>query len=707
MKEKLTSLWQKLFGDSVRAFGVVSLIFLASMAIAPAKNHFSEWRRYQHGYLRMIRNRSEANMLQRHFPGGIQQIWLPELGVVDRCTSCHVGLKEGSFADVATQPYRKHPMIPHSLDQFGCTICHRGQGAATTVAEAHNSTLAWEQPILPAKYIESSCGQCHRGQLLGAPQLNEGRRLLTCEGCVHCHTVKLPDGSTMNATDDPPSLSHIADKTTREWIFAWLKDPQAYAATSTMPNFKLSDDDARDISAFLIANSTPVAGDTLSVLAKAASDPAAGTSLYGESFCASCHAVQNAAGNIVGGEVGPELTRVGNKVKPEWLQGWLKNPRIYHPETTMPHYRFTDAQVAMLTEFLQGKSDSDLLANVHLDPATPEQIIHGKRLVSDYGCASCHEIAGTKKPENFAPELSRIGSKPITQLIFLPGMQHSLPDYIAGKIRNPRAFSPGLKMPQYTFTPAQIDSLTTALLSFNDRMYSLPPSLAVPGRAETDYQPAGRAGKLMTDLACFSCHRINGHGGEMAPDLTWEGSSVQRDWLVQFFKNPGTLRPALIRRMPKFNVSDAEANELTDYIMTVYQNPAIDRDSMPLNGYSPGQVELGKQLFYGKYSCHGCHIVDTKTDKGYIGPTLTHVGSRLTGAWVYQWMKNPQSLRRGTIEPNRSMSDEDARALTAFLMSQKGGGTASPSKAARNATKKDLLLPKNARLWAPASEGKK
>ena len=104
----------------------------------------------------------------------------------------------------------------------------------------------------------------------------------------------------MKATDDPPSLSHIADKTTREWIFAWLKDPQAYASTSTMPNFKLSDDDARDISAFLIANSTPLQDDTATVVAKATADPAAGASLYGESFCASCHAVQNAAGNMVG-----------------------------------------------------------------------------------------------------------------------------------------------------------------------------------------------------------------------------------------------------------------------------------------------------------------------------------------------------------------------------------------------------------------------
>lgn len=680
MREKFASLWQKLFGDSVRAFGVVSLLFLASMAIAPAKNFFSEWRHYQHGYLSTIRNRSEANTLRRHFEGGIQQIWLPELGVVDRCTSCHVGLKEASLADVATQPYRPHPVIPHKTEQFGCTVCHRGQGAATTVEEAHNSTLAWEQPILPAKYIESSCGECHRGPLSGTPQLNMGRNLLAREGCVHCHTVKLPDGSQMKPTDDPPSLSHIADKTTREWIFAWLKDPQAYASTATMPNFKLSDDDLRDISAFLVANSTPLARDTLTVSAKAASDPSAGGSLYGESFCASCHAVQNAAGNMVGGDVGPELTKVGTKVKPEWLQAWLRNPRVYDPETAMPHYRFNDAQVATLSGFLEAKTDSDLLSSVHLEPATPEQIAHGKRLVSDYGCASCHEIAGIKKPENFAPELSRIGSKPITQLIFLPGMQHTLPDYIAGKIKQPRAFSPGLKMPQYTFTAAQIDALTTALLSLNERSYTLPPSLAVAATHESDYQPAGKAGKLMTDLACFSCHRINGHGGDMAPDLTWEGSSVQRDWLVQFLKNPGTLRPALIRRMPRFNFSDAEVNELTDYIMTAYQSPTVDRDSMPLSGYPQGQIELGRQLFYGKYSCQGCHIMDTKTDKGYIGPTLTHVGSRLTAAWIYQWMKNPQMLRPGTMEPNRSMSDEDAQALTAFLVSQKGGGKQETAK---------------------------
>ena len=677
-KNALSSLWQTLFGHPVRAFGVVSLLLLISLAIAPAKNHFSEWRHYQKQYLALVRNRGDAVTLQRHFHDhdGIQQIWLPGLGVVDRCTTCHVGLKEASLADVSTQPFRRHPVIPHTTDQFGCVMCHRGQGPATTVEEAHRSTEAWEQPILPARYVQSSCGQCHRGALTGTPQLNLGRNLLGRYGCVHCHTIKLPDGSAIKPTDDPPSLSHIADKSTREWIYAWLKDPQAYAVTSTMPNFKLSDPDARDISAFLIGNSTPMAGDTAPVTPttkdQKAPDPTAGASLYGESFCASCHAVQNAAGNVVGGDVGPELTRVGNKVKPEWLRAWLRNPRVYDPQTAMPHYRLTDPQLSLLTGFLGNKTDSDLLANVHLDAATPEQIAHGKLLVTEYGCASCHEVSGIKKPDNFAPELTRIGSKPLTQIIFLPGMTHAIPDYIAAKIRQPRSFGAALKMPQFNLAPAQIDALTTALLALTDRAHDLPLALTVPAKPPSNYEPAGKAGQLMADMACFTCHAINGRGGDMAPDLTWEGSSVQRQWLQAFLKSPNTLRPALIRRMPKFNLSESEITELTDYIMAVYQTPAFDRDSMPASGYPPAQVEQGKQLFYSKYACQSCHIIDTKVDKGYIGPTLTQVGSRLNAAWIYHWLKDPQTMRPGAIEPNRNMNDEDARALTAFLIMQKG-----------------------------------
>src|SRR6516164_9711876 len=123
-KSKAGSFLRAMYRDPIRSFGVVSVVLLLVLAIAPAKDFFSQWRGYQNRYLRLIRDRGDAITLRRHFQGGIRQIWIPELGVVDRCMSCHVGLSEASLSDVSSQPFRKHPVIPHSLEQFGCVICH-------------------------------------------------------------------------------------------------------------------------------------------------------------------------------------------------------------------------------------------------------------------------------------------------------------------------------------------------------------------------------------------------------------------------------------------------------------------------------------------------------------------------------------------------------------------------------------------------------
>jgi hypothetical protein len=228
IREKLASIRHRLFGDSARSFGTLGLVLLVLLAAVPARDHFREWYGYQKGYLRLIRGRDDAVTLQRRLQPGVQQTWIPALNVVDRCSSCHVAMKETGLRGVGTEPYRPHPPIPHTLDQFGCVMCHRGQGVATSVEEAHSSTKAWEQPILPARYFESSCGQCHTDKLTGTPRLEAGRTMLARYGCVHCHSLTLPDGSRLTPTDDPPSLAHVGDKTTREWIFAWIKNPQAF-----------------------------------------------------------------------------------------------------------------------------------------------------------------------------------------------------------------------------------------------------------------------------------------------------------------------------------------------------------------------------------------------------------------------------------------------------------------------------------------------
>ena len=672
MRQGLGAIRQFLFGDSARAFGTLSLVLLLLLSIVPAKDFFRQWRGYQKQYLQLIRGRNDATSLTRRFQGGVQQIWLPELDVVDRCTTCHTGLREASLVDVKAQPFRTHPPMPHKVNEFGCVLCHEGQGAATTVEEAHRSTKSWETPVLPAGNLEAGCGQCHLDRLPGTPQLNAGRDTLARYGCVRCHTIRTPDGTTMTGTDDPPSLEHIADKTSREWIAAWLRNPQAYAASATMPNFQFKDEEIRDISAFLIAQSTPYNSSASREPAPVvkADDAAAsqeGASVYGEAFCSSCHAVQNAAGNLVGGNLGPELTRVGSKVKTEWLAAWLRNPKAYDPDTKMPRFRFDNKQIGLLMGFLGGKTDSDFAGNLHFNAATAPEIDRGKALVIERGCAACHEISGVKKPDNFAPELTLVGSRPLAKIVFAPGVDHTLPDYIAAKIRNPRSFGNALKMPQYTLASSQVAALTTALLAQTERAQRLPAAYRIRAPKPADYHPAGKAGQLMEDMGCLSCHSLNGSGGDMAPNLTWEGSSVQRTWLVNFLQNPNTLRPALIRRMPKFNVTAAEANTLADYIMTGYQTPAFDRDDAVGNA----DVERGRGLFYGKYACQSCHIVDPAKDKGYVGPTLTQVGTRLNSAWIFHWLKNAQSLRPGSLEPVWNMSDTDAGAITAFLMAQR------------------------------------
>jgi mono/diheme cytochrome c family protein len=662
----------------VAMFGVVSLVLLASLAVAPAKNYFSDWRHYQKAYLSLASERQNGTLV-KSFHSGIRQTWVPKLGVVDRCESCHVNMS-GALVGATAQPFRKHPPIPHKLEEFGCVICHRGQGPATSVEDAHHTTDAWEQPLLPARYVESGCGQCHLGPVDGTPRLNEGRKLLASQGCVHCHTVTQPDGTTLKASDDPPSLQHIAEKTSREWIFAWIKNPQAYAATSTMPNFQLSDQDAGDISAFLMAQSKPslAANVTLKQASvSSATDPTQAATLYGASFCSSCHAMQNAAGNLVGGTVGPELTRVGSKVNPDWLRRWLNNPHEYDAETLMPHYRLDEKQLGVLTGFLLDKKDADLLANVHLGAGSADGVARGKKLVTESGCAACHQINGINPPQNFAPDLTKVGSRALAQIVFAPGMKHNLPEYIAAKVHDPRSFGPALKMPKFTLTDGQVDSLATALLAQTDRAASFPTELIVAAKHGSDYHAGGDAGRLMDDLRCLTCHAINGNGGDMAPDLSKEGSSVQRAWLEDFLSNPNTLRPALIRRMPKFNLTQPEIKMLSEYIGSAYQAPGLDSQTVDPHQLNADAAGRGKQLFYSRYGCNSCHIADYKNDKGYVGPALAGVGNRLTPAWTYKWLKDPAALRPGTLMPNFTLKDDEARDLTAFLMTLKakqGGG---------------------------------
>jgi mono/diheme cytochrome c family protein len=165
---------------------------------------------------------------------------------------------------------------------------------------------------------------------------------------------------------------------------------------------------------------------------------------------------------------------------------------------------------------------------------------------------------------------------------------------------------------------------------------------------------------LLMEKNCVACHNIDGWGGEIAtviteegmapPALLNEGEKVHSDWLFQFLKNPGRIRPWLKVRMPNFRLSDEEANTLVEFFMA-------SSKVGPFN--APADLEQhvteGQNLFTS-FQCSVCHVVGGTIPEGRtaadLAPDLTMAQSRLRADWIVKWLHDPQKLLPGTKMPD-------------------------------------------------------
>lgn len=90
---------------------------------------------------------------------------------------------------------------------------------------------------------------------------NNGRQLFAAKGCVACHAAPGVPGATGTIG---PNLAGIGDRQKRpqlagnlsntpENLKRWIKDPGAVKPGTTMPNLNLSDNEADDLVAVLVA----------------------------------------------------------------------------------------------------------------------------------------------------------------------------------------------------------------------------------------------------------------------------------------------------------------------------------------------------------------------------------------------------------------------------------------------------------------------
>lgn len=449
--------------------------------------------------------------------------------------------------------------------------------------------------------------------------VKRGEDLVNSLGCLGCHrierelSVKATSLQTLRR-DHGPNLVGIGAKTTREWIFNWLKQPERYFPETKMPNLRLTDQEAADIASYLMTldgngfaeQELPLQDDreldkiVLNFLLQMNSDfdsrrmlvsmnreeklDFAGEKLIRFYGCFGCH---NISGFQDEKPIGTELTEEGSKqiekfdfgllnldhTKQAWFTQKLLHPRSFdqnkvktaYEKLRMPNFEFNNTEAEALTTALLGF----VKATYGVIPVRTENpdVHDGQWLVREYNCQGCHIIEDD-----------------------------------GGAIR---------------------PSVTDWLERKND----------IDREAAQEVTPD------------FS-----------PPDLHTQGSKTRPEWLFEFFKKPYTIRPSLRVRMPTFNFTDTEWNSIIKYFqfldkqVLAYESPhKIDRSS---STYRAGEKlqELGE--------CNKCHFYGstfpTQTPETWA-PNLAMVKERLRPQWVSTWLNDPQSIMKGTKMPAPSI----------------------------------------------------
>lgn len=640
---------------------------------------------------------------------------------IDRCQTCHLGWSE-PLMEEAPQPFRKHPLpellAKHNPERFGCTPCHRGQGPALTPGYAHgDEDHYWETPILRGVDVWATCNTCHTNEtvLKHAPVFTKAKQIVLESGCFACHEIK-------GYTDAPkigPPLNALTAKVKPDWLFRWVRNPKDYNPNTRMPNFRLKDEEAEAITAYLMK----IGKESNFQFARArgsytGGNPARGKQIFETVGCAACHVVgKNTAVREKRGtsyDIAPELTRVASKVTPDWLFDWVKNPRHYNPETRMPSLRLTDEEARHIVAYLTTLTDSRKFEPVSLRLDDPSIVQRGDKLIREYGCAGCHNIKGMENEGKVSVNLSDFGRKKYEQMDFgdtreLPrdaaedyienpdgtvSVKHTWAGWVYGKLRNSRLYQTERivqKMPVFSFSDEEIRLVRMFLVSMTKDVPL--PAYQRPSDKRVQDIEAGR--RLTVQYNCIQCHTLEERGGYFLANFEEEpalgppplpesqGAKVQEQWLHGFLKNPTTIRPWLQVRMPTFQLTDNEIAVIQKYFLGLSNQEFKLRDyaETPID---PKYLAPGRKLFES-YQCLSCHYTG-KIPEGKsfadLAPNLALASSRLKPEWIIDWLRDPSKLQPGTRMPTyfyageapdktvfNGNAEEQIKALTTYVWS--------------------------------------
>ncbi|HTR23776.1 MAG TPA: c-type cytochrome [Terriglobales bacterium] len=408
------------------ALAIASFVVLIVHGIVFYDQFFNRWERHQTAYWEQARSLAktdaekatvDAHKLQ------IEQIIVTQFGDsrVDRCTTCHIASDDPRFQGHA-QPLRTHSYSAalgdiekngkwerrHKFSDFGCTICHDGQGRGLETFYAHGEDENWPQPLLGyatqhnwksqykakftgAEYMQANCAQCHTEEnFAGTPLVAKGRQLFFERACYGCHRIQGLSHGTLG-----PDLTEVGKRWRIDYLWGHTVNPRDYSAVSFMPKFDLNDDEIKALVVFLKSRrgmnfsettmeqyraklqqtSLPIAGGNA---ADATPSAARGEQLLAQRSCTACHKLGDKDGHI-----SPDLSYEGLIRDENWLMDHFKEPRSRIPDSIMPVFGFSEADYRSITDYLETRK-------------TPPVFKSGEEIYKGL-CMRCHGEKGDGK----------------------------------------------------------------------------------------------------------------------------------------------------------------------------------------------------------------------------------------------------------------------------------------------------------------------
>ncbi len=620
---------------------VVSLATIAALAAtALRENVFSDWHRIRSGYAKVLEQKAtndRERAAAEDFEVRITQSYVPDLDVVDRCTTCHSGVDDPRMAD-QPQPYTTHPgryLEIHDPAKYGCTVCHQGQGRATFTADAHGEVPHWDYPRLQPAYVRAACTKCHAEEDLHGEQglfvradggrlepetalIERGRELVRERGCQGCHVI---DGKGGNLGRD---ISSIGNKTRHDFDFShldhdlprrvdvWLEehflDPAGVAPGSVMPPVQ-SRDDAAALTAFVLSLRRKESGRYLHEEKRDSTSERTGEILYA-SYCSACHGVDGRASEVPSIHV-PSLNNADTLAvaDDDYLRHIIENGRggSHMPAWGEGRGNLSRLEIDRIVAYVRGwQVPGALSADVssHSGDAT-----RGSAYYRGH-CAGCHGLRGE----------GGVGTT-LGSPTFLAIADDR---FLAESIIHGR---PGTAMPSWKSLDAEVIS---DLLAYLRSWQAEAPSFAsvAESMAAVDSAENARIGALIYQHNCSSCHGDAGEG-RIGPSLASPSflGAVDDQYLYRAIVEgrPSTAMPSW-RQLSAENIG-----ALIAFMRSLAPGAKSEFTFQgPLGDAAVGEVHY-------RSSCVGCH---GESGVGGVGPQLANPVflSSVSDAALFEWI---------------------------------------------------------------------